>query len=330
MPYKTYNAFNAQGTPAAYSDMEKVDIQRGLTNADTAFKQAMLNMQGRQLDQQGAQFNAGLGAQERMQANALASQRDLTGTFGDRTAAQKDLLGVQMGGQERIARIGQEVPLAALGFQNQMYQDTRNDGASARDLAALRDRAILGVLTQAGVGGSAAAGSGTIDPKLQSGIIRSFFDLGEDPDQAFTRDLQQSITEQTAKGLASTDPRVRAASAAALRERGLNVPAGGIPTAPMEVTPPEALAGDLVSGAERFAQADAATIGWDPTAQDVELLGKQRDDYAAALEARGATREAAIAEANRLIEQKLAPFAGKMGTGWIKALRQRLGVLAGG
>lgn len=74
-----------------------------------------------------------------------------------------------------------------------------------------------------------------------------------------------------------------------------------------------------------FAQKDTKMFGWDPTDQDVQQVIGERDRLVQILVGRGYPQQDALREANRVVQQKLAPGQGDLNAGWIQKLQQRGG-----
>jgi hypothetical protein len=113
---------------------------------------------------------------------------------------------------------------------------------------------------------------------------------------------------------------------------GYNSPGAQATVAALSQQKPVAAAdvGDVrnraLNSAGRFGEQDTATIGWDPTEQDVTSLIQQRDELAKAIAVSkpGITPQQAHAEATAELDDKLANYSNHLNAGWVKAARQRL------
>lgn len=291
------------------SDTEKASFGSAQQAQDFILRK---RLQDEALAHEDAIRNQGLTAQERMQQQSIAAQKEIGGTFADRSALEDKRLDRQLSPQ-----------MEALRQAGQHYTDERSDTQGTRDfnneILKLRSGLLSG---QGGVQFS--------DPKIAERARYATLTgqaLPESPEDKLIQQVIASLAGQAAGG----------GDMDALKGLFGAAKSGDITKIPTNIGPaPQALDTDQIQAstlgrAKSFAERDAATIGFDPTMDDVKSLVKQRDDLANSLKAKQPriSQQQAIDAANRLIDDELEKQAGHMGTGWIRTARQALGLLPG-
>lgn len=345
MPGTLKTVFNNGGVPIATSADEFYQRQR-LANQAQASDDARLQAQlqdsaanrALQLQTMGDYASRAREAQTARQ-EGYAHETGLETMRGGNALA----LGKQSGENAlAVANVGNVVPLRALDNEQARWVEARKDGAARRaldDQYATVEGNMLGRVF-ADQAASTATGA-PAQPMTQDQLLEQW--------AAFKNPAGVAESKRRAEDRADALAAQRAAVATALL--GGMDPAGrqlggqllqGTPAfagidpgvlakafAPQaDLITKEAREADLGALAERFAAKDASTIGFDPTSPDVERIATERDKLAAYFErTQGVDKEQAIEAANRVIESKLAPQADRWGTGWIKTLRQRLGII---
>lgn len=262
--------------------------------------------------------NQQMGAQRSMQQEDMgARERMFNAELADRGAGRQYNGGLQM----NMLEMGQKPQMAQLDFSKQKYTDERSDGAGTRDFANLQAQYKAEMLRQA-VGGS-GAGMETQDPMAgQDARAMKFGLLGLQAPRDVNMENQDFI-RQIIKAKMAADPNADFAGyGEALKYGNL----GAIPQKAQETIPLEMVGKSLSETSKSFGERDAATIGWDPTEDDVSGIVKKRDQYAQAVRARNPrlTPEQAVEQANYIVESEIAPNAGRMGVEWIARLKQAL------
>ncbi len=289
------------------SDLERANFGSQQQAQDFILRK---RMQDEALAHEDAIRNQGLSAQERMQATALAAQKDMTGSFQDRSALEDKRL-------ERTISPQME----ALRQSQSRYDTEHGDTQGKRDFESEILKQRVGLL-------SGTPGMGFTDPKIAERARYATLtgqELPESPEDKLIQQVIASLAGQAAGG----------GDIGALKGLLGAAKSGDINQIPTNIGPePQArsledIQGIATSNAARFAKSDASTIGWNPTRDDINIIVKQRDDLAKALKARTPRISDMQARdaANQIIDEQLAPQAGSVGTGWIKALRQQLGLL---
>ncbi len=185
MPDVSYSPNQGRVSRVNAEDQINSQMQDFLLRKAIADQQANLTREGFGMQRELAQ-SAGDRA-ERMQGNEIGANRDIQGTFGDRSSAQMALADKTIGGQRDIAGIGARSALdvaregnapqiAALDFQRSVYGDKRADEAVKRAIDAAQGNQRLQIMglppvdsVQSGGARSGAPVSGQPIPATSAG-----------------------------------------------------------------------------------------------------------------------------------------------------------------
>lgn len=310
MPQTVYTAYDTTGQ-TKMTDMDQVAEQRRREMQDQAFRGALLNnqnnMQREGWGRQDALTQQQLGAQERIAQMGNQTNLAIQGAYGDRAANSLALAREQM---------------TPARMQAELEANKWNEGAGLRgaknewEMRLQKERtSLLDGLS----GGQSAQPGQPQRPGLAEharmallipGYNRAMF---EDPGEA---PLRQALASKLASGEIS-EQQYRSA---------LSGDYSAMPKKQVTAISPEMQIQSLQGDVQRFGERDAATIGFDPTEDDVSRIISQRDQVAQALRAQNPRLDPAqaIEGANFYIEEKLKPNADRWGTEWIAKLRQAL------
>lgn len=311
-----------------YDDRDAEMAQTRARNQDYMMRQYLQNQQLQA--QQSAEQNR-MGAQERMFGQELADRAaGRTASYGQAT---------------ELARIGQQPAMASLDFMRQKYGDERSDTSGTRDynnaLAQFRMnelRGIMGGSSDQTANDAIKAGFKITDPQGY-GVAR--FDSGGSGTSMNDRDrralrfgllgiqapsdpneqAQEMARKIIAARMASADPTDLGALGQAYQTGDLSK----IPVQQKAAIDPAMLQEAIQSQVRSFGEKDAATIGFDPTENDVQDIIRRRDQLAQVYQSQmRLPPDAAKERANFIIEEQVRPNADRWGTEWIARLKEAL------
>ncbi len=302
MPQTVYTAYDTTGQ-TKMTDMDQVAEQRRREMQDQAFRGALLNnqnnMQREGWNRQDALTQQGLTAQERIAQMNNQTQLATQGAYGDRAASAMALAREQM----TPARMAAE--LEANKWQ---------EGAGLRGSTNALTQEVNNAKLQALRGGLQGAGGNN---RLAAALMGVNPDQLEDPQDRMVRNtVAQALAQRLAAGEIDAQQ----------FQAGIKGDYSSMPRKQVTAIPAEQQIASLQGDVQRFGERDAATIGFDPTDDDVSRIISQRDQVAQALRAQNPRLDPAqaIEGANFYIEEKLKPNADRWGTEWIAKLRQAL------
>lgn len=302
MPQTVYTAYDTTGQ-TKMTDMDQVAEQRRREMQDQAFRGALLNnqnnMQREGWGRQDALTQQQLGAQERIAQMGNQTNLAIQGAYGDRASNSLALAREQM---------------TPARMQAELEANKWNEGAGLRGSQNALTQEVNSAKLQALRGGLQGGGGNN---RLAAALMGVNPDQLEDPQDRMVRAATlQALASRLAAG--EIDPQQFQAAAGG--------DFSGMPKKQVTAISPEMQIQSLQGDVQRFGERDAATIGFDPTEDDVSRIISQRDQVAQALRAQNPRLDPAqaIEGANFYIEEKLKPNADRWGTEWIAKLRQAL------
>lgn len=315
----------------------------------------------------GGQNAAALAIQERLaqMQNQTAMrgqdmQRDIAGTFGQRSAHEGGMFdrqaGLAMGLEDKRGATQRDLARINLGPQ-QTYADIArgefDEGRGLREAErglktgqlamqrAVQER-MMGMLGGAGAGAAGASGagaaSGTGAPaQFSDGDLEMLQVLGGIiggkgvPDitgQRFQREAMQM--EMAERKRRSAQERAQSALQSGdpnaarqiAADAGVSLP---LPNIEDYLAQNPSLASGLQSRVKDFYERDISDFSQDPSEGNIQQIQSDRDALVALLVRRGYPQEQAVAIANKYVSDQLGGEAGDWEAEWTQRLRQRLG-----